>query len=87
MFEKVYVLFDFSTVSSEEFVAVEGVNVCRASVMANKEILEFVKSSKNIIDANSNAENEMNNTAPVPTSFEMKNMKSILSFFTRTLQW
>ncbi|KFM70311.1 hypothetical protein X975_18700, partial [Stegodyphus mimosarum] len=46
--------------------------------MADKDILEFVQSSKNIIDADSNDENEMNNAGPVPTSSEMKNvMKSM----------
>uniref|UniRef100_A0A8C4RFJ1 HTH CENPB-type domain-containing protein n=1 Tax=Erpetoichthys calabaricus TaxID=27687 RepID=A0A8C4RFJ1_ERPCA len=44
-------------------------------------ILEFVQSSKNIIDADSDDENEMNNAAPVPTSSEMRNiMKSMRSY-------
>ncbi|GFT90904.1 hypothetical protein TNCV_2830191 [Trichonephila clavipes] len=33
--------------------------------------LEFVQSSKNIIDADFDDENEMNKTVPVPTSSEM----------------
>ncbi|GFS51469.1 hypothetical protein TNCV_549241 [Trichonephila clavipes] len=33
--------------------------------MADKHILEFVQSSKNIIDAYSDDENEMNNAAPL----------------------
>ncbi|GFV73013.1 putative DD41D transposase [Trichonephila clavipes] len=41
--------------------------------MADKDILEFVQSSKNIFDADSDNENEMNNAAPVPTSSEMRN--------------
>uniref|UniRef100_A0A8C4SC05 HTH CENPB-type domain-containing protein n=1 Tax=Erpetoichthys calabaricus TaxID=27687 RepID=A0A8C4SC05_ERPCA len=46
-----------------------------------KDILEFVQSSKNIIDADSDDENEMNNAAPVPTSSEMRNiMKSMRSY-------
>ncbi|GFT38481.1 hypothetical protein TNCV_1247761 [Trichonephila clavipes] len=45
--------------------------------MADKHILEFVQSSKNIIDADSGGENEMNNAASVPTSSKMRNiMKS-----------
>ncbi|GFW06114.1 hypothetical protein TNCV_4479061 [Trichonephila clavipes] len=40
-----------------------------------------VQSSKNIIDADSDDENEMNEAAPVPTSSEMKNvMKSMRSY-------
>ncbi|GFX01761.1 hypothetical protein TNCV_2921471 [Trichonephila clavipes] len=42
--------------------------------MADKDILEFVQSSKDIIDEDS--ENETNIAAPVPTSSEMRNMKS-----------
>uniref|UniRef100_A0A8C4RRF5 Tigger transposable element-derived protein 4 n=1 Tax=Erpetoichthys calabaricus TaxID=27687 RepID=A0A8C4RRF5_ERPCA len=81
MFEKVSVLLDCPTVSSEEFVAVDDDNVCTAPIMADKDILEFVQSSKNIIDADSDDENEMNNAAPVPTSSEMRNiMKSMLSY-------
>ncbi|GFW42325.1 uncharacterized protein TNCV_1207781 [Trichonephila clavipes] len=40
--------------------------------MAGKDILEFVESQKNIIDADSEDENEMNNAAPVPMSSENK---------------
>ncbi|GFV48941.1 hypothetical protein TNCV_1093411 [Trichonephila clavipes] len=55
-------------------------NVCTAPIMADKEILEFVQSSKNIINADFDDENEMNN-APVPISSEMRNiMKSMLSY-------
>ncbi|GFU04272.1 hypothetical protein TNCV_863781 [Trichonephila clavipes] len=48
------------TVSSEEFSAVED-NVRAATSMADKDMLEFFHSSKNIIDTDSE-ENEMNNT-------------------------
>ncbi|GFW74607.1 DDE-1 domain-containing protein [Trichonephila clavipes] len=66
-------------VLSEEFIAVED-NVCIAQIMADKNILEFVQSSKNITDADSDDENEMNNAAPVPTESEMRNiMKSMRS--------
>ncbi|GFW85807.1 hypothetical protein TNCV_854561 [Trichonephila clavipes] len=59
MFEKVSVLLDFLTVSTEEFVAVDNDKVCTAPLMADKSISEFVQSSKNIIDADSDDENEM----------------------------
>ncbi|GFX76748.1 hypothetical protein TNCV_664551 [Trichonephila clavipes] len=58
---------DCLIVSSEEFVAVNDPNVCTASIMADKDILEFVQSSKNIIKADSGDENKMNNATPVPT--------------------
>ncbi|GFV86939.1 hypothetical protein TNCV_2198911 [Trichonephila clavipes] len=49
--------------------------------MADKDILEFDKSSKNISDADYDEENEMNNTAPVSMSSEMWNiMKSMFSY-------
>ncbi|GFW49263.1 hypothetical protein TNCV_3057731 [Trichonephila clavipes] len=66
--------------SQEEFVAVDYDNVCTAPIMADKDILEFVQSSKNIIDEDSDDENEMNNAIPVPTSSKMRNiMKSMRS--------
>ncbi|GFS96474.1 hypothetical protein TNCV_17881 [Trichonephila clavipes] len=43
-------------VSSEEFVAVGDDNVCTARIMTYKDILEFVQSSKNIIDRDSDDE-------------------------------
>ncbi|GFY04524.1 hypothetical protein TNCV_4416101 [Trichonephila clavipes] len=39
--------------------------------MEDKDILEFVLSSKNIIHADPEDENEMNNAAPVPMASEM----------------
>ncbi|GFV82780.1 SCAN domain-containing protein 3 [Trichonephila clavipes] len=42
MFEKVYVLLDCLTVSSEDFVAVDDDNVCTAPIEADKDILDFV---------------------------------------------
>ncbi|GFU76977.1 hypothetical protein TNCV_4521331 [Trichonephila clavipes] len=72
---------DCVTVSSEEFDAVADDKVCTALIMTHKDILEFVQSSKNIIDADSDDENEMNNAAPVPTSSEIKNiMESMRSY-------
>ncbi|GFW20555.1 hypothetical protein TNCV_1047801 [Trichonephila clavipes] len=49
--------------------------------MANKDILEFVQCSKNIIEADSDDKNELNNATPVPTSSELRNiMKSMSSY-------
>ncbi|GFV55784.1 hypothetical protein TNCV_1509251 [Trichonephila clavipes] len=42
--------------------------------MADKDFLEFDLSSKNIIDTDSEDENEKSNAAPVPTSSEMRSM-------------
>ncbi|GFX81969.1 histone-lysine N-methyltransferase SETMAR [Trichonephila clavipes] len=61
------VLLDCPTVSSEKFVAEED-DVYTHSPNYGKDILEFVQSSKNTIGADSDDENEMNNTAPVATS-------------------
>ncbi|GFX82506.1 hypothetical protein TNCV_2166541 [Trichonephila clavipes] len=45
-----------------------------------KDILEFVQSSKNIIDADSEDENETNKAAHIPKSAEMRNiLKSMRS--------
>ncbi|GFY00772.1 hypothetical protein TNCV_2141641 [Trichonephila clavipes] len=46
-------------------------------IWADKDILDFVQSSKNIIDTGFNDENEVNNAAAVSTSSKMRNiMKS-----------
>ncbi|GFV23508.1 uncharacterized protein TNCV_4782191 [Trichonephila clavipes] len=75
-------VLDCPLVLSEEHIAVEDDNTRTASIMADKDILEFVQSSKNIIDADSDDENEIKNAAPVPTSSEMGNiMKSMHSYF------
>ncbi|GFX15314.1 HTH_Tnp_Tc3_2 domain-containing protein [Trichonephila clavipes] len=58
----------------EEVVAVDDDNLCKAPIRVDKDILEFVQGSTNIIDADSDDENKMNNAAPVPTSSEMKNI-------------
>ncbi|GFV08883.1 hypothetical protein TNCV_3821261 [Trichonephila clavipes] len=72
---------EFPIVSSEEFIAENADNVCVDPIIANKDTLEFIKSSKSIINADSNIEKEINNAIPVPTSSEMKNtMKSILCY-------
>ncbi|GFX45592.1 hypothetical protein TNCV_175851 [Trichonephila clavipes] len=59
MSEKVSVSLDYSTATSEEFVTVNDDIVYSASTMSDKDILEVVLSSKNIIEADSADENEM----------------------------
>ncbi|GFX44112.1 hypothetical protein TNCV_4119081 [Trichonephila clavipes] len=59
---------------SEEFTAVDDGNVRADPSMTDKNIFEFVQSSKNIIDADSDDENEMNKTAPAPISSEMRSV-------------
>ncbi|GFS88103.1 hypothetical protein TNCV_764821 [Trichonephila clavipes] len=84
MFEKVSALYllDCRTIPLEEFIAVDDDYMYTVPIVADKEILEFVKSSKNIIDADSECKNDMINYAPVPSSSEMmdimKNMDSYL---------
>ncbi|GFT28779.1 uncharacterized protein TNCV_3585041 [Trichonephila clavipes] len=46
--------------------------------MAIKDILEFIQGSKNVIDADSGDENEMNNAASVPTPSEMRNIMKFM---------
>ncbi|GFU25311.1 hypothetical protein TNCV_1739531 [Trichonephila clavipes] len=58
----------------EEVVTVDN-NVCTAPIKADKVILEYVQSSRIIIDADSDGKNEMNNTTPITMSFEIRNMK------------
>ncbi|GFW57806.1 hypothetical protein TNCV_2927251 [Trichonephila clavipes] len=55
--------------------------------MADKDILELVQSSKNIINADSDDENKMNNAAPFPMASETRNaMKSIEVYVGITFQ-
>ncbi|GFV43826.1 hypothetical protein TNCV_1658711 [Trichonephila clavipes] len=42
--------------------------VCTATIISNSDILEFVQSSKNIIDVDTDEENKTNKAAPVSTS-------------------
>ncbi|GFW71146.1 hypothetical protein TNCV_91891 [Trichonephila clavipes] len=75
------VLLDCLIVLSEEFVAVDDDNLCTASFMADKDTMEFVQSSKNIVGADSDDENELNYVVALPTSSEMKNiMKNMRSY-------
>ncbi|GFX52480.1 hypothetical protein TNCV_4324961 [Trichonephila clavipes] len=59
---------NYPTVLPKEFVAVDDDNVCAAPLMADKDILEFLQSSKSILDADSDDEVEMNNAAPFSSS-------------------
>ncbi|GFT45897.1 SCAN domain-containing protein 3 [Trichonephila clavipes] len=62
IYEKVSELLDCPNISLEEFVAVDDNDVCTSPITAEKDILEgFFQSSKNITDADSDDENEMNN--------------------------
>ncbi|GFU77026.1 hypothetical protein TNCV_4521821 [Trichonephila clavipes] len=75
IWKKLYHTIYKPTVSSEEFVAVHDANVSTTPIMADKDISEFIQSSKNIIDGDfDNEKNEMNNAASVPTPSEMRNI-------------
>ncbi|GFV85589.1 hypothetical protein TNCV_3774131 [Trichonephila clavipes] len=68
---------DFPIVLSEKFSTVNDDNVYTVPIMADKDILGFLQSSKNINDADSDDENGINKATPFPTSSEMRNvMKS-----------
>ncbi|GFX96180.1 hypothetical protein TNCV_2290681 [Trichonephila clavipes] len=54
------------TVLSEEIIAIDDDNRCTAPIMTDKDILELSQSSKSIIDADFDHENEKNNADPVP---------------------
>ncbi|GFT28977.1 hypothetical protein TNCV_3586391 [Trichonephila clavipes] len=49
--------------------------------MTDKDILKFAQSSKNINDADSDEENEMNTAAPVPTSSETRMLKLVFTLY------
>ncbi|GFU04355.1 paired domain-containing protein [Trichonephila clavipes] len=78
---------DCPIVLSEDFVAVDDDNVCTAPINADKDILELVHSSKNIIDADSDDENKMNNAAFVPKLSEMRNKMSQRRRLPNSLRW
>ncbi|GFW92931.1 hypothetical protein TNCV_3495641 [Trichonephila clavipes] len=69
---------DCLIVLSEEFIVVDDDYVCTVPILADEDILEFVRSSRNIIDADSDDENEMNNTALAPMSSEIRNVMTIM---------
>ncbi|GFU74252.1 hypothetical protein TNCV_4168431 [Trichonephila clavipes] len=56
---------DCSIVLLEEFIVVDDDKVFTAPILAHKDILELIRSSKSIIGADSDYENEMNNVAPL----------------------
>ncbi|GFT92568.1 hypothetical protein TNCV_1480631 [Trichonephila clavipes] len=58
----------------EKFIEVDDDNRCTAPIMADKDILELLQILKNIIDADSDYENEMNNAAHGPMLSEMRNI-------------
>ncbi|GFV81966.1 hypothetical protein TNCV_3151641 [Trichonephila clavipes] len=75
MFENGSVIQDSPTVSSEELVAVNDGNVYTASILTAKGILKLDQNSlKNMIDANSDDEKEINNASPIPTSSDLRNI-------------
>ncbi|GFU30350.1 hypothetical protein TNCV_2205141 [Trichonephila clavipes] len=63
--------FECHIVLSEEFFAANDDNVCTVQIMARKDILELVRSSRNSIETDSDDINEMSYTAPVPTSAQL----------------
>ncbi|GFU30195.1 uncharacterized protein TNCV_3625291 [Trichonephila clavipes] len=72
---------DCSIVLLENSVVIDDDNVCTAPITPDKNVLEFVQSSKNIIEGDSDDENEMNNGTPFPMSSEMRSvMKSKISY-------
>ncbi|GFT44720.1 hypothetical protein TNCV_2845111 [Trichonephila clavipes] len=74
--------------SPEKFVVVDDDNERTSPITADKDILESVQSSKNIIDADSDEENEINNAAPDPVSSEMRNtVKKFAQLLKQTFQW
>ncbi|GFV93549.1 hypothetical protein TNCV_1988611 [Trichonephila clavipes] len=72
------VLFDYLTVSLEEFVAIDDDNVSTTPMIAYKHILKFVQSSEYIIDADSSDGNETNHAAASEMRNIMKSMRSYL---------
>ncbi|GFT85928.1 hypothetical protein TNCV_3255761 [Trichonephila clavipes] len=69
------------TATSEEFVALDDDNSYTSPMMTDKDIFDFFQSSKNVTDADSEDEKEMNNAASVSPSSEISNiMKSMFSY-------
>ncbi|GFV48952.1 hypothetical protein TNCV_1093521 [Trichonephila clavipes] len=60
---------DRPTGSSEEFLAIDDDNVRTTQIMAEEDILEFVQSSKNVFNADSDGDNEINDAVPVMIAY------------------
>ncbi|GFW20626.1 DDE-1 domain-containing protein [Trichonephila clavipes] len=74
-------LFDCPIISLEKFVAEDDDNMYTVPILAEKYFLKNVQRSINIIDTDSDDENEMNNAVPFPTSSEMRNiLKTMRSY-------
>ncbi|GFY15445.1 hypothetical protein TNCV_1572561 [Trichonephila clavipes] len=73
---------DCPIVLSKEFIAVGDDNVCTARIRADKEILVFVRSSKNIIDADSDECSSCSHVIQNEEHFEKH-----AQLFRRTFQW
>ncbi|GFS72473.1 hypothetical protein TNCV_2116201 [Trichonephila clavipes] len=69
------------TAAWEEFAAVDDDNLYTALIMADKDTLKFVQSSKNINDVDTDDENEMNKATPVSMPFEMRNIMKACAVF------
>ncbi|GFV50821.1 hypothetical protein TNCV_4237761 [Trichonephila clavipes] len=81
MVEKLSVLSDYPAVLSEEFAAVDNDNACTTPIIADKDILEFVESSTNIMVVGSEGENEMNNAVLVLMSSEMQSILKCMNCY------
>ncbi|GFW75093.1 uncharacterized protein TNCV_447981 [Trichonephila clavipes] len=80
-YEKICAILYCPAISSEKFVAVDHENLRTTSAMADKGIWSLFKAQKDIIDVDSDDENEINNAPHVPTSSEIKNIrKSVRSY-------
>ncbi|GFU58935.1 hypothetical protein TNCV_4732151 [Trichonephila clavipes] len=71
------VMLDCPTVSSKEFIVSDDDNVYIILITAEKDIFEFVQSSKNIIDAYSDDVTEMSKAAYVPIHLNLGTSRQI----------
>ncbi|GFU93288.1 hypothetical protein TNCV_1860191 [Trichonephila clavipes] len=77
---KTLVGLDYATVLPEEFVVVDDDNVYTEAIKADRDILEFIQSSENIMDADSDDEYEVTNASPFGSS-DMRNIsKSVCNY-------
>ncbi|GFX65080.1 hypothetical protein TNCV_452181 [Trichonephila clavipes] len=74
--------------AKEEFSPLDEDHMSTIPIIADKDILEVVQSSKNIIDADSDEENKKNNAAPVSYVLRIEGHHiKYKQLFRRTLQW